>query len=435
MTNPIPRFSFSAHPRGLWFFFWGEFAERSSYYGMRAILLLYMTERLGFTDGRASQVMSVFIAACYFLPLVGGWLADNFIGRYRTIVGFSLPYIVGHVLLGVESKWFLYSALALLAMGSGVIKPNISSLMGMTYDQQRPGQPHLRSEAFAIFYASINVGAALSSFAMPWLRTQFGYAVAFLFPAGLMVLSFLIFALGKPYYAQEKIEHKRLTPQEFNERLQVLLRLGGLFLVVAFFWSIFDQSASTWTLFAKDHIRLNLFGYKIEPDMIQALNPLFIILFLPPITALWRVLERAGLPLRASDKMLIGFLLTGISMAVMAVAGYLAGAEGRVSVLWQVIPYILITVAEVCISVVGLELAFTAAPATMKSFVAACWLLTVFFGNLFNAQITPLYGATIESLGLHLTPGNYFLGFALADIPITLAFFLIARQFNRSATA
>lgn len=192
-----------AHPPGFWFFFWGEFAERCSYYGMRAVLLLYMIDRLKLADAQASVIMSYFMAACYFLPLVGGYLADHYFGKYRTIVAFSLPYIIGQMILGIENKPFLFIALSLLAMGSGVIKPNISTLMGLTYDQQRPGQTKLRSDAFAIFYFSINIGATISSFAMPKLRDWFNYQTAFLCAAGLMAVAFVIFAAGKRFYAVE----------------------------------------------------------------------------------------------------------------------------------------------------------------------------------------------------------------------------------------
>jgi POT family proton-dependent oligopeptide transporter len=427
VTESIPveeRSSLFDHPIGFWFFFWGELAERCSYYGMRAILLLYMIDRLGFSEGQASANMSYFIAACYLLPLAGGYVADNYFGKYRTIVGFSLPYILGHVILGIESVPFLVVALGLLAMGTGVIKPNISTLMGMTYDQQRPGQTRLRSDAFAMFYGAINIGAALSSFAMPWIRTHYGYQIAFLFPAALMVVAFLVFASGKPFYAEEKIERKSLTREERYERLVVLGRIFGLFLVVTFFWSIFDQSASTWTLFARDHLDLHFLGWTLDADSIQALNPVLIVLLLPPITLFWHFLARMGLSLKPTDKMLIGFVLTAITMAIMSVAGYLAGVDGRVSVLWEVIPYVIITAAEICISVVGLELAFTAAPPSMKSFVTGCWFLTVFIGNMLNSQITPLYEK--------LSPGTYFGLFALVMVPVTVAFVLIARRFNRT---
>lgn len=416
----------TSHPLGFWFIFWGELAERCSYYGMRAILTLYMTDQLGIDKEWAVTVMGIFIAGCYLLPLVGGFLADNYFGKYWTIVGFSLPYILGHVILGIESVAFMAIALSLLAMGSGVIKPNISTLMGMTYDQQRPGQERLRSDAFAIFYGAINIGAAISSFAMPWLREHYGYAVAFLFPAGLMVMAFGFFAAGKPFYAREVIVKTKLTREEWAERRRVLARLFGLFLVVTFFWAIFDQSPSTWTLFAKDYLDLRLLGYEFAPDQLQALNPVLIVLLLPGVTVGWRVLAKLGLELRATDKMLIGFILTTITMAIMAVAGFLAEEVGKVSMMWEVVAYLLITVAEICISVVGLELAFTAAPQSMKSFVTACWLLTVFFGNFGNAVFARWYAI--------IGPGQFFGILALIMVPVTLAFLLVARQFHRTAT-
>jgi dipeptide/tripeptide permease len=454
-TTQTDKSSLFNHPLGFWFIFWGEFAERCCFYGMRAILLLYMIDRLGFSEQAASRNMALFVASCYFLPLVGGYIADNYLGKYRTIVFFSLPYIFGQLILGVENRWILLLALGLLAMGSGVIKPNISTLMGLTYDQQRPGQLKLRSDAFALFYGSINIGAAISSFAMPALRDAYGYQIAFLFPAGLMAMALFFFAIGKPFYAKETVQRVKISPEERRERFVIFRRIMGLFIVVSFFWSVFDQAESTWTLFARDHLNLNifdyqqgtwqwkameiardnlhvnLFGYKLAPDQIQGLNPIFIVLLLPPVTILWHLLDRLGLKLRPTDKMLIGFVLTAILMGIMSIAGYRSASGGRISVLWEVIPYIFITCAEICISVVGLELAFSAAPPSMKSFITACWLLTIFVGNMINSVITPLYDTKIESLGLDLSPGNYFGLFTFIMIIVTIAFILVARRFNR----
>ena len=581
------------HPRGFWFIFWGELAERSSYYGMRAILLLYMSTQLGLGDSVAAVGMSLFIGACYFLPLIGGYVADNYFGKYWTIVGFSVPYILGHVILGVETIPFLIFALVLLAMGSGVIKPNISTLMGLTYDQQRPGQEQLRSDAFAIYYGAINIGSAISTFALPALRNEFGYAIAFLFPAGLMALAFIFFAMGKKYYAVEVIERHASTPEERAQKRAVVGRIFGLFFVICFFWSIFDQQASTWTLFARDLLDLDIFGFAIAPDGVQGFNPVFVLALLPVVTLAWRAFASAGMPLRATDKMTVGFVFTGLSMAIMAVPAFLANRtvhelaedgyhfvllddeatpevrtiaesgsggmsridtvadvagleiadpskvvfvpqlplspegiyanyaadgydfvaldadarakieaqiratdgdpEGRValvgsadevaglpfpresdriayaggasegvrqalqvrypdivgpeiggpeivaalearfpeiaplpkpSVLWQVFAYVIVTVAELCISVVGLELAFAAAPASMKGFVTGCFLLTVYLGNMINLGITPLYPT--------MPAWVYFALEAAVMIPVTLAFLFIARNFNKA---
>ncbi|HXG11687.1 MAG TPA: oligopeptide:H+ symporter [Gemmataceae bacterium] len=561
---------FKGHPVGFWFFFWGEFAERCSYYGMRAILAMYMAEQLGLGQDNAATYMSVFIGACYFLPLIGGWIADNYLGKYWTIVGFSIPYILGHVILGIENVTCLVIALALLAMGSGVIKPNISTLMGLTYDQQRPGQTKLRSDAFAIFYFSINVGAAISQFAMPPIRSNYGYAVAFLFPAALMGVAFLIFAAGKPFYGRETVGAAERTPEERAERWRVLGRIFGLFFLIMFFWAMFDQAASTWIFFTEACMDRHIFGYEMDADQMQFFNPVLILILLPPITVLWRVLGNRGINVRPTDKMVLGFLLTFGCMGVMAFAAWRAGtaelrpgmaqavekdrkkqnmrlvvegagqrlafdapmridatsqtavvasytetrgeganrttaavtlaltgadvlklvpaAEGgtasdgsrtlrvegeiqklvrtvklgdaeprketllegdlkasitgpmkvnerwfvapkdQVTVWWLVLAYIVITVGEVLISVTGLELAYTAAPKSMTSFVTACWLLTVALANwLINIPVTRLY--------TQMQPMAYFGMLTAAMLAVSIAFIFVAQRFKRHSQA
>ncbi len=555
----------TGHPTGFWFFFWGEFAERCSYYGMRAILALYMTERLGVDKGDAGTFMSLFIAACYFFPLIGGWIADNFLGKYWTIVLFSVPYVAAQFFVGIENKYLVFGALVLLAMGSGVIKPNISTLMGLTYDQQRPGQDQLRTSAFSWFYMAINIGAFLSQVSMPFLRTNYGYQIAFLFPAGLMALALMIFAAGKRYYARESITRKVVgdpstaptegrtvtglpvytkfvSPEEkaadTKLKLQTLGKIGALFLTVMFFWAIFDQSASTWIFFANTYMDCTLFGVPTPPDAIQAFNPLFIVLLVPVSVALFK-----AYPVKATTKIAIGYVLTALSMVIMSLSGFMSGTaekqlkvtfpEGslvvpkgnvkldevksgevslgdlkiqatdwnfnkdnkklefanggiafaknlsikingghveavpkpedlsaggvleplmkygdelkdvkpesakvtieeidwvkpadRISVWWQVFAYLILTIAEILVSITGLELAFVAAPATMKSFVTACWLAVVFLANLLiNAPITQLYPM--------MPPGIYFAMLGGAMLAILAIYAPIASRFNR----
>jgi len=446
----------TSHPIAFWFLFWGEFAERCSYYGMKAILLLYMIDRLGFSAGAASGWMSYFKTACFALPLLGGYVADNYFGKFRTIVAFSLPYIVGHVIIGFETVPCLVISLALLAMGAGVIKPNISTLMGMTYDQQRPGQTQLRSDAFAMFYVAINTGMFASSFAVPLIRNHYGYRIAFLFPAALMLIAFLLFILGKPFYAKETIRRSMPTPHERRERRLALRRVFGLFAVVVFFWSVIEQYDNTWVLFTRKHIDLYLFdfppgswqaglvsflenrfhvtllGQPLVADQFQVLNPILIMVLVPLAMIGWHLLARAGLHLRPTDKMFIGFLLTLATPLILTIAAVRAGDDGRISVCWLVAAYFTITLAEVCISVVGLELAFTAAPESMKSFVTACWFLAMACGDFLNALITPYYDSPLALFGtkFRMTPTIYFGLFTLMMVPVTIAFVVIARRFN-----
>jgi POT family proton-dependent oligopeptide transporter len=329
------------HPKAIYFFFWGELAERSSYYGMRAILMLYMTTALHYAVADASPIYAAFKMACYFLPLVGGFVADRWIGRYWTIVGFSVPYVLGHFILGFSDPYILgkylkeippekltfyahiamFVALALLAGGSGVIKPNISSLLGQTYDQKRPGKERLRSAAFLWFYLSINVGALVSQFALPEVRQQYilaqletksvdpateqkadalleqdkvkealellpremvarkliekgdedsafellppeilgrAYQIAFMFPTILMAFSLVAFAVGKRTYAVEVREHRTLTPEERQQRFQTLVRLFGIFGLVILFWFGYEHNDSLWVAFTKDYVNLKI---------------------------------------------------------------------------------------------------------------------------------------------------------------------------------
>ncbi len=569
-TNITPTSSITGHPIGFWFFFWGEFAERSSYYGMRSILALYMTDRLGVSEGNAGTYMSLFIAACYFFPLIGGWIADNFFGKYWTIVLFSVPYVTAQFLVGIEDPYVVFGSLVCLAMGSGVIKPNISTLMGLTYDQQRPGQNELRTSAFSWFYMAINIGALLSQTAMPRLRTNFGYQAAFLFPAALMSIALIVFALGKKYYARESILRKVIgdpnqpappivktitgIPVEtqyvsaeqkaLDSKLkwQTLSRLGALFLTVMFFWAIFDQSASTWIFFANTYMDCTMFGVATPPDSIQAFNALFIVLLVPVSVFLFK-----KYPLKATTKIALGYVLTMLSMVIMSFSGFMAGqsqkavrltvpegqiifapaaekldtfagakelqlgslklsgadwkfdteknklnltngtltlASGktitlldgrllnpretdsetvdgsletlllsakeikeikakekpepatlevidwvkpseRITVWWQVFAYLILTIGEILVSITGLELAFVAAPASMKGFVTACWLAVVFLANLLiNAPITQLYPL--------VAPGIYFAGLAVAMAVVLVVYAPIASKFNRA---
>jgi len=418
----------AAHPMGFWFIFWGELAERSSFYGMRTILARYLEEVMGFSTQNASVVVQAFNATVYLLPILGGFIADRYLGKYRAIVIFCVPYILGQLLMTQQDLTALWIALLLLAMGSGITKPNISPLMGMTYEQQRPGRIALRSQAFSMFYLSINIGATLSTFVLPVVRDHWGYAVAFLCPAVLMMAAFGLFASGKPFYAVETIEYKAVSDEERRERWRVLRQLGGLFLLVALFWAMFDQSPSTWTFFARDYMDLHLFGWEIAPDQLQFVNPFLILVLLPAMSFFWQWLARRGVALRPTDKMFIGFLLAIVSVALLAVAGYLAGTGQKVTAWWEVWAYVFITLAEVCISPVGLELAFSAAPPSLRSFVTACWLAVVFLGNVIDIPIVRLYDAQLK-------PGPYFGLMTLIMIPVTVAFLFVARRFNRTAAS
>jgi POT family proton-dependent oligopeptide transporter len=474
------------HPPAIWFFFWGELAERSSYYGMRAILIMYMTKGLMMSAGLANPVYAGFKSACYLLPLLGGFIADRWLGRYWTIVGFSVPYVIGQFLLGIPNEIALFIALALLAGGSGVIKPNISTLMGETYDDKRPGQEGLRSAAFLWFYFSINIGALISQVALPWVRQLYilshlspelraeaqqlldqgkdimtivpndmlreAFGIAFAIPAWLMVGSLLVFALGKPYYSHRKREHKVLTPEERHLQWQTLVRLFGIFGLVVLFWFGYEHNDTLWVLFMSDYVDLKipLIDYTVAPDQLQALNALFVIILVPTFNFLFARYDPKVKIFTPMRKVLAGFFLTAAAIGIMAVAGFLvqghtaqvlqAGKEievstVKVSVLWPALAYIVLTFGEVLLYGTMLEIAYTAAPKSMKGFVTACFLLTNTLANFLNIAWTPMYGGSLSDEAAKrgpLLPGTFFTITALVTVAAGFAFIAIGKRFERS---
>lgn len=463
----------TTHPKGFFFIFWGEFAERCSYYGMRTILPLYLTGVLHFGDNNPAYFY--FKMACYFLPLLGGYLADRFFGKYWTIVGFSVPYVLGHFVLGIENEVALVIALFLLAGGSGVIKPNISTLMGLTYDQQRPGQEKLRSDAFLWFYYAINVGATLSMYGLPELRdylalepgktdlTQadpaklsFAYKVAFQIPAWLMVAALAAFALGKPYYAVERAgPAPGTTPEERRQRWQTLSSLFGLFGLITVFWVAYEHNDNLWVYFARDHVDLTLdvglFQWTRPPDGYQVLNGLLILILVPLFGWFFRKVDPDAKVFKPTFKILLGLFWTAAAAGLMALAAYRAGQTGaKVSAWWIVAAYFVLTVGEILVYLTGLELAYTVAPARMKGFVTACFLVTNGLGNLINAQILGKYFTTKLSPGpffslidveevrdgvvthsTRLPPGPFFALTAAITLAAAVACYFVGRRFDR----
>lgn len=457
----------TGHPIGFRFFFWGEFAERSSYYGMRAILFVYLTKQLGMPDDQANQWYYMFKMACYFLPLLGGFLADRFLGKYWTIVGFSVPYVIGQLLIGVESETSVMIALALCAMGSGVIKPNISALMGQTYDQQRPGNEPLRASAFLWFYFAINVGSLISLLGLPIIRNEFGFRVAFLVPAVFMTVALLLFAAGKKYYAVETVgPAPPKTPEERAETWQTLSRLFGVFGLMVFFWLVYEHNDVQWIMFAREHIDLSLPGWApdwlgckdkagvstrlVEPDQFQWLNALYVLVLILFFQWFWKQVDPTGKRVPQTTKILFGFLFTASAPAMLALAAHGTNNGEKVSMLWIVGSYFLLTVGEVLVYGTMLDLSYAYAPARMKSLITACFLVTNAIGNLLNTQFGKLYfggvgkgeelvqslefGVRVSTNGgtvFRFYPELFFTIDAALAVAAAVAFFFVARKFNR----
>ena len=403
-----------------------EACERFSYYGMRSILAGYITGAvlkggLGQSDDYSTIVIHTFVFVNYFMPLLGAWLSDKIIGRYHTILWVSLFYCAGHGVLacsdfvgGVHGKLIcLFTGLGLIAFGSGGIKPCVSAFMG---DQFKPEQSHLLQKAYGAFYWAINFGSFFSFLIIPWIKNHYHYSVAFAVPGVLMGLATFIFWLGTKHYvrvppAREtrqagffKVLFAALAGREAGKGFWEAARgrfsdaevaaaksvppILMVFALIPIFFSLFDQTNSTWVLQGEKMTPTTFLGFQIGAEEMQSMNSLIVMILVPLFTlGLYPRIGRLAAPL---NRMAIGMFLAAGSYVVVAFLQSRIEHGGLLSVLWQTVPYVILTAAEVLVSTTGLEFAFREAAPEMKSIIMSFWLLTIAFGDLFVAVLTKL---------------------------------------------
>ena len=528
----------SSMPRGVPYIVGNEAAERFSYYGMRSILAAYITgavlnsaqSGLGQDKDRATMIIHLFVAANYFMPLLGAWVSDKLIGRYHTILWVSLFYCAGHGVLACSELVHdipgkltcLFSGLALIAFGSGGIKPCVSAFMG---DQFKPNQAHLLQKAYGAFYWSINFGSFFSFLVIPWVKDSWGYGWAFGVPGILMALATFIFWLGTKHYHHVPPSSKtkqagflpvftyafgqsggkgvmpainflaslglpflgmllmtfvsfwpgvgpvvkgagwcglacvvvwyllvialsflRQTelPESFWQRaakcysdreITAARSVGPILFVFAFvpiFWSLFDQTNSTWVLQGEQMLPANIFGLKIGAEQMQSANPAIVMILVPLLTLL--VYPRIGKWAAPLRRMSYGMFLAAAAYVVVAALQAKIDGGAKLSVLWQTVPYLVLTTAEVLISTTGLEFAFREAAPEMKSLIMSFWLLTVTFGNLFVASVTKIFSGE-QTHAESVTPGRFltYAGLTLAVAVIFSAVSTVYRYRDKEA--
>jgi POT family proton-dependent oligopeptide transporter len=448
-----------------------EACERFSYYGMRSILAGYITGAvlkggLGQDADTSTEIIHLFVFANYFMPLFGAWLSDKFIGRYRTILWVSLFYCAGHGVLacsdfvggGVHGKLTcLFIGLALIAFGSGGIKPCVSAFMG---DQFKPEQSHLLQKAYGAFYWAINFGSFFSFLVIPWIKDHHGYSLAFGVPGILMAIATFIFWLGTKHYVRVPPSRETKHAGFFKVFFGALLgkREAGksfwdaarnrfseseidaaksvppilfVFALVPIFWSLFDQTNSTWVLQGQKMVPAKFLGLDIGAEQMQSMNPLIVMLLVPLFTlGIYPRLGRFASPLR---RMAYGMFLAAGSYLIVAALQKQIEAGAQLSVLWQTAPYIVLTAAEVLISTTGLEFAFREAAPELKSIIMSFWLLTVAFGDLLVAAITKIFA---NGTGESSVSTNRFLLYAGLTFIVAILFSLIATTYRyRDAAA
>jgi POT family proton-dependent oligopeptide transporter len=405
-------------PPGIPYIVGNEAAERFSFYGMKSILVVFMTQHLLSSAGRpdfmteteSREWMHLFVASAYFFPVIGGIVADAFLGKYLTILLLSTVYCVGHLCLALmdmpepflaatlQPRGWLLAGLALVAIGSGGIKPCVSAHVG---DQFGRSNSHLLERVFGWFYFAINFGSFFSTLLTPWLLEHYGAGWAFGVPGILMALATLVFWLGRNRFVHVPPRGSAYFAETFGPQgLAAIAKLVPLYLLVAVFWSLYDQTGGAWVQQAQQMDRRFL-GIDWLESQIQAINPLLVLLFIPLFgvviyPAVGRLVDFT--PLR---RILVGFVLAIAAFAISAQAQGLIDAESTrlaaaglspeaarwPSVVWQLAAYVVITAAEILVSITCLEFSYTQAPPQMKSFVMSLYLLSISLGNLFTAAV------------------------------------------------
>jgi POT family proton-dependent oligopeptide transporter len=384
------------YPKQIKYIIGNEICERFSYYGVMGILELYMADRLKMGGTEATEILHLFGAAVYFLPLLGGWIADRWLGRYWTILSISLFYCLGHGALAASdgSRTGLFVGLTLIAIGAGGIKPCVSAFVG---DQFGAGQEHLLTRVYGWFYWAINLGGAAAFFIVPRIRANSGYSWAFGVPGIAMAVATLIFFLGSKYYVRRAPPGREIrSDAEKTEDRRTLWRIGLVFLPVTMFWALFNQVNSNWVLQGG---KMTPF-HALNGETMQGAGSVLVMIWTPILTlAIYPMAERLGWRPSALRRMGAGMFLGAASFVIAGLIQARMDGGQTMSILWQLAPYVVLEAGEVLVSATGLEFAFEQAPERLKSVVMSMWLMTIAAGHFLIAVFTSLNARFIKAHG------------------------------------
>ena len=439
------------HPRGLFVLFFAEMWERFSYYGMRALLIFYLVKHWMFSDQQASVIYGAYTALVYIAPVVGGYLADRYLGQRKAVLYGAVLLTFGHFLMAFEGDGgqtaaeinIFWLALSFIIVGSGFLKANISVMVGQLY----PRTDIRRDPAYTIFYMGINLGAALGALIAGYLGETYGWAWGFGAAGVGMLLGLIVFVLGKPLLMGrgEPRDPARLAAPVLGLRFEWLLYAAGflavgvvwfliqhqkmvgyllgisgvvligyvlftavfklareerdriiaaLILIVGsiLFWSLFEQAGASLNLFTDRSVDRHLFGWEIKASMFQSLNSIYIILLAPAFAMLWLWLAKRGWEPSTPTKFGLAVVQVGLGFLVLVAGTAAAGAGNATPVLFIFLIYLLHTTGELCLSPVGLSAMNRLTPAHMASLIMGTWFFASATGNFAAGLISAATG-------------------------------------------
>ncbi len=379
------------HPKGLYVLFFTEMWERFCYYGMRCLLIYYMMKELMFAQEKASYIYGIYTSAAYFIPFFGGIIADRWLGQKNTVIIGAIIMIVGEFLLMSPAMFF--PGLALMALGTGLFKPNVSTQVGTLYELG----DHRRDRAFNIFYMGINVGAILSPFICGTLGEVYGWKWGFL-SAGIGVMIGLIaYIWGRKYLAEDLVTQKKEhhAPAESapmsREDYAKVFALLILCVLNIIYWGAYEQQGNTLALWADANTDRMIFGWQMPATWFQNFNPVMILAFIPIFTWIWSWQDKRKKEPSSVGKMAIACFLIGISFLVLIPAVWDFNNTGSASLMWLVISTAILTISEVYLSPIGLSLVTKLSPPKIVSTVMGVWMMSWAAGQLFCGYLGSFY--------------------------------------------
>jgi proton-dependent oligopeptide transporter, POT family len=391
------------HPRGIATLFFTEMWERFSYYGMRAFLILYMTAPasqggLGLGVERAGGIYGLYTGSVWLATIGGGLVADWLLGQYRSALLGAVLIAAGHFTLAFPPMPFFLAGLFLIVLGTGLLKPNVSTMVGSLYEANDPR----RDAGYSIFYMGINLGAAIGPFIAGYLGEKVNWHLGFACAGVGMTFGLIQYILGRKYLTPaidrlakvsqpgtEKVAKKQHAPFTSTEWKRILA-VVVFFLFACIFWSAYEQAGSTLNLFARDYTRLSVLGFSFPASWFQSVPAIFVIILAPLFAWIW---VRLG-PKEPSSpvKFMLALLFVGIAFLIMVPAATFGQNQGiKISPLWLVAVYFFSVVGELCLSPVGMSLVTKLAPFRIVGMMMGVWFLSISFGNIIAGRLAGLF--------------------------------------------
>jgi len=416
--------------------------ERFSYYGMRAFLILYMVNSalspssghlggMGWDDGFAGKIYGIFTGLCYLFPLLGGWLADRYLGERRSVFIGGVLIMLGHFTCAIDDSLLPFiGGLTLLILGNGFFKPTVVTMVGDLYQQ---GDKR-RDSAFTIYYMLFNAGVFLAPILCGYFSQTYGYRYGFITAGTGMALGLIAYVITAPRYLgnlgkvpkhqQNKaiqIEKTPLTKEE-KDRIAVIV---VLLFIVTFFWAGYEQAGSSFNLYTERFINRTVAGWTIPTEWFQSVNPLFVVILSPFFSWLWMALSRKGKNPSTPVKMGIGmvFLAIGFMFILGAIAqrgGDVSDVNVKAGLFWLIATYFFHTIGELCLSPIGLSMVTKLAPMKLASLFMGVWFCSNFLANLISGFLV----GYVKELGA----GTIFASIAIFMLVLAIIVFFIARK-------